>query len=127
MFPSLSFPSVLFSLKINIFFEKHTGKLDGEGYIKWNKEKLTKNQQWSGQSWDQIHPYGLEHKEEKNIQSEQQEEKKSKKRNKDRLRSLWDNSKGTNIRIIRVLEGEEKKQEFEKLFEKIIKGNFSIW
>ena len=46
----------------------------------------------------------LEHKEEKNIQSEQQEEKRI---NKDRLRSLWDNFKHTNIQIIGVPEGEE--------------------
>ena len=43
----------------------------------------------------------------KNIQSEQQEEKRIQK-HEDRLRSLWDNFKCTNILIIRVLEGEEK-------------------
>ena len=60
----------------------------------------------------------LEHKEEKNIQSEKQEEKRIQK-SKDRLRSLWDKCKHTNIEIIEVPEGEEKKQEIENLFEKI--------
>ena len=38
----------------------------------------------------------LEHKEEKSIQSELQEEKRIQK-NKDRIRSLWDNLRCTNI------------------------------
>ena len=59
----------------------------------------------------------LEHREEKYIWSEQQEENRTLK-NKDRLRSLWDNFKYTNIWILGVLEGEEKEQEIENLFEK---------
>ena len=47
----------------------------------------------------------LEHKEGKGIQSEQQEEKRIKK-HEDRLRILWDISKCSNIRIIRVPERE---------------------
>ena len=47
--------------------------------------------------------------------------KNSKKQDKDRLRSLWDNFKHTNIQIIGVPEGEEEKQEIESLFEKIMK------
>ena len=74
----------------------------------------------------------LEHKEEKNTQSEQKEEKRiqknpkkpTKTKNENRLRSLWDNFKCTNIQIIEVPEGEEKKQEIENLFEKIMKENF---
>ena len=62
----------------------------------------------------------------KNIQSEQQEEKRipptkkyrSKNKNKDRLRSLWDNFKCTNTQIIEVLEGEEKEQEINKIYSK---------
>ena len=65
----------------------------------------------------------MEHKEEKHIQSQQQEEKRIHK-NKDRLRSLWDNFKCTNIRIIGVSEGEEKEQGIENLLEKIMKENF---
>ena len=65
----------------------------------------------------------------KSIQSERQEEKnsKTKNKNKDRLRSLWENFKHTNIRMIGVLEGEEKGQEIENLFKKIMKENFLIW
>ena len=42
----------------------------------------------------------------------------------DNLRHLWDNTKGTNIRIIRVPEDEEKKKGSEKIFEEIIVENF---
>ena len=62
----------------------------------------------------------LEHKETKNNQSEQEEEKKhliitarrqkNLKISEDRLRSLWDNFKTTNIWIIGVLKEEEKEQ-----------------
>ena len=51
--------------------------------------------------------YDMEHKEAKNNQSEQKEEKRIQK-NKDRVRSLWDNFKCTNIQIIGVPEGEEE-------------------
>ena len=63
---------------------------------------------------------GLEHKEEKGIQLEQQEFKK----NEERLRSLWDISKCTNIQMIGVTEGQEEEQEIENLFEKTMKENF---
>ena len=43
---------------------------------------------------------------------------------KDRLRSLWNNFKCTDIQKIGVPEGEWKEQEIENLFEKIMKGNF---
>ena len=43
----------------------------------------------------------------------------------DSLRVLWDNIKCTNIQIIRVPEEEEKKKEYEKIFEEIIVENFS--
>ena len=65
----------------------------------------------------------LEYKEEINIQPEQQEETKIQK-NEDRPRNLWDNFKCTNICIIGMSEGEEKEQEIENLFEKIMKENF---
>ena len=45
-------------------------------------------------------------------------------KNEGRLRSLWDNFRYTNIQIIGVLKGEEKEQEIENLFEKIMKENF---
>ena len=49
--------------------------------------------------------------------------KKELKKNDNQLRNLWDNFKCTNILIIGVLEGEEKDQEIENLFEKIMKEN----
>ena len=45
-------------------------------------------------------------------------------RNEDSLRELWDNIKHTNIRIIEVVEGEEREKEPEKIFEKIIAEDF---
>ena len=60
----------------------------------------------------------LGHKEDKN--SQQQEEKRIQ-RNDNRVRSLWDNFECTNIGIMGVPEGEEKEQEIENLFEKIMK------
>ena len=71
----------------------------------------------------------LERKKEKSIQSEQQEAKRiqrkkdRKKKNEDRLRSLWDISKRSNIRITGVSEGEEEEQEIENLLEKIMEEN----
>ena len=46
------------------------------------------------------------------------------KKNKEMLKNLWDNFKHYNIQIIGVLEGEEKEQEIENLFEKIMKEKF---
>ena len=42
------------------------------------------------------------------------------KRTEDSLRNLWNNIKHTNIQIIGVPEKEEKKKEYEKIFEAII-------
>ena len=46
------------------------------------------------------------------------------KKNKERLRDLWDVFKHSNIWIIGVPEGEEEEQEVENLFENIMKENF---
>ena len=46
------------------------------------------------------------------------------KRNEDSLRDLWYNIKCTNIRIIGVPEGEEKRKGYEKIFEEILLENF---
>ena len=46
------------------------------------------------------------------------------KRTEDSLRDLWDNIQHTNIQIIGVPEGEEKKKGYEKIFEEIIVENF---
>ena len=60
---------------------------------------------------------GLEHKEEINIQPEQNEETRIQ-NNEERLRNLQDNFKHSNIWIIGVPEGQEEEQEIENLFEK---------
>ena len=60
----------------------------------------------------------LQHKEAKNNQSEQEEKRIL------FVSSLWDNFKRSDIYIIGVPEGEEKKQEIGKLFEKITKKHF---
>ena len=66
---------------------------------------------------------GLDQKEERNIQPEQNEETRNHK-NEERLRKLQENFKHSNIRIIGVPEGEEEDQEIENLFENIMKENF---
>ena len=58
------------------------------------------------------------------ITSEEQNKVKRMKSTKDSLRDLWDNIKLTNIRIIGVEEEEEKKKEYEKIFEEIIIEHF---
>ena len=58
------------------------------------------------------------------ITSEEQNKVKRMKRAEDSLRDLWDNVKCTNIQIIGVLEEEEKKKGYEKIFEEIRVENF---
>ena len=58
------------------------------------------------------------------IIAEEQNKVKRMKTNEDSLRHLWDNIKHTNIQIIRVPEGEEKKKGYEKNFEGITVENF---
>ena len=65
----------------------------------------------------------LEQKEEINIQLEQNEETRIQK-SKERLWNFWDNLKCSNIWIIGVPEEEEQQQEFENIFEQIMKENF---
>ena len=64
----------------------------------------------------------LDRKEEINIQPQQKEGRIQK--NEERLRNLQD-FKCSNLQVIRVPEGEEEEPEIEKLFEKIMKENFS--
>ena len=59
------------------------------------------------------------------ITSEEQNKGKRMKRTEDSLRDLWDNIQHTNIQIIGVPEGEEKKKGYEKIFEKDIVEKFS--
>ena len=65
----------------------------------------------------------MEQKEDINTQPEQNEETKSPK-NEERLKNSQDNFKHSNVRILRVPEGEEQEQEIENLFEQIMKENF---
>ena len=58
------------------------------------------------------------------ITSEEQNKVKRMKRTEDSHRDLWDNIKRTNIQIIGVPEEEEKKKQYEKIFEEIIVENF---
>ena len=46
------------------------------------------------------------------------------KRTEDSLRDPWDNIKCTNIWILGISEKEEKKKEYDKIFEEIIVENF---
>ena len=92
-----------------------------EGYEKWKKENVQGTNSEGKEAGTPIN--GLDHKEEINIQPEQNEETRIQK-NEERFRNILDNFKHSNIRIIGVPEGEEEEQEIENLFEKIMKENF---
>ena len=64
--------------------------------------------------------------EDKMVEISETERKKEKwiERNKDNLIDLEDNMKHSNIRIIGVPEGEDKKNDHEKILEDIIVENF---
>ena len=66
---------------------------------------------------------GVDQKEERNIQPEENEETRSQK-TEERLRNLQDILKRSNIWILGVPEGEEEEQEIENSFEQIMKENF---
>ena len=65
----------------------------------------------------------LEDKVEKNTQKEQEKEKRLRK-NEEVIREMQDNMKRKNIHVIGIPAGEEKEQEIETLFEKVMMGNF---
>ena len=58
------------------------------------------------------------------ITAMEQIKEKRMKRNEDSLRDLWVNTKGANICIIGVPEGEEREKGYEKIFEEIIAEKF---
>ena len=66
---------------------------------------------------------GVDQKEERNIQPEENEETRIQK-HEETLRKLQDIFKCSNIQIIGVPEGEEEEQEIENLSEQIMKENF---
>ena len=65
----------------------------------------------------------LEDKVEKNTQKEQEKEKRLRK-NEEGLREKQDTMKCNKIHIIGILQGEEKEQGKENLFEKVMMENF---
>ena len=91
-----------------------------EEKVKAMKSEIKKNVQGTNSDGEETRTQinNLEHKEEINIQPEQNEETRIQKN--ERLRNLQDNFKCSNIRIIGV-PGEE--QEIENLFEKIMKNS----
>ena len=103
--------------------QEHIGYLNSikktQAEIKVTLSEIKKNLQGtnSGEDEAENHINGLEHKEGKSIQSEQQEEKRIPK-NEDGIRSPWDISKCTNIQIIHVPEGEEEEQQIGNLLKK---------
>ena len=76
--------------------------------------RKTEAEEWIGDLKDKI----------VEITTAEQNKEKTMKRIEDSLRDLWDNTKRTNIRIIRVPEEEERKKGTEKIFEEIIVENF---
>ena len=70
--------------------------------------------------------YGVDQKEETNIQPEKNEETRIWK-NEERLRNFQDILKRSNIRIIGVPEGEEEEQKIENLFEQIMRRTSPVW
>ena len=78
------------------------------------KGEVKENAQEGKETGTQIK--GLDQKEERNIQPEQNEETRTHK-NEERLRNLQDNFKHSNIQIIGVPDGEEEVQEIEDLSE----------
>ena len=94
-----------------------------EGYEKWKKENVQGTNSEGKKTRTQI--FGLEQKEEINMQPEQNEETRIQ-NNKERLRNLRDNFKRSNIWIIRVPE-EEEEQKMETYLNKLWRRTSLIW
>ena len=88
------------------------------------KSEITENAQGANSDRDEteIQINGLEQKEERNIQPEQNEETRIQ-TNEERRKNLLNNFKCSNIQIIGVPQ-EEEKQKIENLVENITKENF---
>ena len=76
--------------------------------------RITETEEWISDLEDKI----------VEITTAEQNKDKRMERIEDSLSDLWDNIKRTNIRIIRVPEGEEKKKTTKKIFDEIIVENF---
>ena len=87
--------------------------------LRETKENVQENNSDGKETGTQIN--GVDQKEERNIQPEQNEETRIQK-NEERLRNLQDIFKRSNIWIIGVPEGEQEEQEIEILFEKKNEG-----
>ena len=85
-------------------------KLDMKAMLNEIKENVQGTNSDSKETGTQIN--GLDQKEERNIQPEQNEETRIQK-NEERLRILQNTFKHSNIQIIGVPEGEEEEQEIE--------------
>ena len=113
------------TLVIRMFSEMVEFGRKTEGKVKAMKSEIKKNIQGTNsdrkETGTQIN--GLEQKEERNIQTEQNEETRIQK-NEERLRNLQDIFKCSNIWFMGLPEGEEEDQEIENLFEQIMKENF---
>ena len=88
--------------------------------LKKTKENVQGTNSEAKETGTQIN--GVDQKEERNIQPENEETRIRK--NEERLRNLQDIFKYSNIWIIGVPEGEEEEQKIENLFEQIMKENF---
>ena len=62
--------------------------------------------------------------EDKALELTQSDRDKEKKKKKKRLQNIWDYLKQSNLRMIGVLEEEEKSKSLENIFEGIIEENF---
>ena len=99
----------------------HTSDEKMKAMLRETKENVQGTNSDAKETGTQIN--GVDQKEERNIQPEKTEETRIQK-NEERLRNLQDILKRSNIRIIRVPEGEEEQQKIEGLFEQIMKENF---
>ena len=88
--------------------------------MKATLSKIKKNPQGNNNEGKEagIQIHNLEHKEEINIQPEQNEDTRIKKKNEERIRRLWDISQGANISIIEMPEVEEEEQEIKTYLKK---------
>ena len=72
---------------------------------------------------NQINDFEANDRKQKATTQKRKNKKEKEPKHVDRIKSLWDNFKRSNIHITGVPEGEEKKQEIRNLFEKIMKEN----